>query len=44
MTMVDLYQNETLRNEIKAEFKQKKGDYVYKGIIPDGPPPLKAGY
>jgi aminobenzoyl-glutamate utilization protein B len=44
MTMVDLYQNETLRNEIKAEFKQKKGDYVYKGIVPDGPPPLKSGY
>ena len=44
MTMVDLYQNEALRNEIKAEFKAKKGDYVYKGIIPDGPPPLDAGY
>uniref|UniRef100_UPI004047E6B3 6-phosphogluconolactonase n=1 Tax=Algoriphagus sp. TaxID=1872435 RepID=UPI004047E6B3 len=44
MTMVDLYQNETLRNDIKAEFKQKKGDYSYKGILPDGPPPLKAGY
>jgi aminobenzoyl-glutamate utilization protein B len=44
LTMVDLYQNETLRNEIKAEFRAKKGDYVYKGIIPDGPPPLKAGY
>jgi aminobenzoyl-glutamate utilization protein B len=44
MTMVDLYQNENLRNEIKAEFKAKKGDYVYKGIIPDGPPPLNAGY
>ncbi|MDP2039898.1 MAG: amidohydrolase [Sulfuricurvum sp.] len=44
MTMVDLYQNETLRNEIKAEFKARKGDYVYKGIVPDGPPPLNAGY
>jgi aminobenzoyl-glutamate utilization protein B len=44
MTMVDLYQNESLRNDIKAEFKQKKGEYVYKGIIPDGPPPLNAGY
>ncbi|WP_262696724.1 hypothetical protein [Algoriphagus lacus] len=42
--MVDLYQNETLRNEIKAEFKQKKDNYVYKGIIPDSPPPFKAGY
>jgi aminobenzoyl-glutamate utilization protein B len=44
MTMVDLYQNETLRNEIKSEFKEKKGDYIYKGIIPDGPPPLNANY
>ncbi|GAA0878073.1 M20 family metallopeptidase [Algoriphagus jejuensis] len=44
MTMVDLYQNEMLRSEIKAEFKEKKGDYVYKGIVPDGPPPLDAGY
>jgi aminobenzoyl-glutamate utilization protein B len=44
LTMVDLYQNENLRNEIQAEFKTKKGDYVYKGIIPDGPPPLKVGY
>src|SRR5690606_21902188 len=44
MTMVDLYQNETLRTQIKAEFQEKKGDYVYKGILPDGPPPLNAGY
>jgi aminobenzoyl-glutamate utilization protein B len=44
MTMVDLYQNETLRNEIKAEFKTKKGDYIYKGIVPDGPPPLNTNY
>ncbi|MTI19950.1 amidohydrolase [Fulvivirga sp. RKSG066] len=40
MTMIDLYQNEKLRNEIKAEFKERKGDYQYKGILPDGPPPL----
>jgi aminobenzoyl-glutamate utilization protein B len=44
MTMVDLYQSETLRSEIKAEFKEKKGDYVYKGIVPDGPPPLNVNY
>ena len=44
MTMVDLFKNETLRNEIKAEFAQKKGSYVYKGMVPAGPPPLKAGY
>ncbi len=40
MTMVDLYENEKLRSEIKAEFKERKGGYVYKGIIPDGPPPV----
>jgi aminobenzoyl-glutamate utilization protein B len=44
MTMVDLFQNESLRTEIQAEFKEKKGDYVYKGIVPDSPPPLDAGY
>ena len=42
MTMVDLYQNEELRTEIKAEFKEKKEDYVYKGIIPPGPPPINS--
>lgn len=39
MTMIDLYENAKLRDEIKAEFKERKGDYVYKGIVPDGPPP-----
>jgi aminobenzoyl-glutamate utilization protein B len=42
MTMVDLYQNPALVESIKAEFKTKKGDYIYKGIIPDGPPPIKS--
>lgn len=41
MTMIDLYKEEKLRNEVKEEFKNRKGDYVYKGILPDGPPPLK---
>ena len=40
MTMVDLYEKENLRKEIKAEFKERKGDYEYKGIVPDGPPPI----
>lgn len=40
MTMVDLYENPKLVEEIKAEFKQRKGDYVYKGLVPDGPPPV----
>ena len=42
MTMVDLYEKEKLREEIKEEFKERKGDYEYKGIVPDGPPPVDA--
>jgi aminobenzoyl-glutamate utilization protein B len=40
--MVDLYQNPALVESIKAEFKTEKGDYIYKGILPDGPPPIKS--
>lgn len=40
MTMIDLYENEQLRNEVKTEFKSRKGDYQYKAMIPDGPPPV----
>ena len=40
MTMVDLYEDPQLREEVKAEYKERKGDYVYKALIPPGPPPL----
>jgi aminobenzoyl-glutamate utilization protein B len=40
MTMVDLFEDAKLREEVKAEFKERKGDYEYKGIIPAGPPPI----
>jgi len=40
MTMIDLFENAKLRDDVKAEFKERKGDYVYKGIVPDGPPPV----
>ncbi|MCH2083674.1 MAG: amidohydrolase [Saprospiraceae bacterium] len=40
MTMVDLYEDAALREAVKAEFKERKGDYQYKGMIPPGPPPL----
>ncbi|MDP7059605.1 MAG: amidohydrolase [Candidatus Marinimicrobia bacterium] len=40
MTMVDLFENPQLVKEIKAEFKNRKGDKVYKAMIPDGPPPV----
>jgi aminobenzoyl-glutamate utilization protein B len=41
LTMIDLFENETLRNEIKAEFLKRKGNAVYKAYIPDGPPPIE---
>ena len=40
MTMVDLYENPAKVEEIKAEYRERKGDYQYKAMIPDGPPPL----
>lgn len=44
MTMVDFFEDAQLRADIRAEFLERKGDYVYKGIVPDGPPPLNTGY
>jgi len=40
MTMIDLFEDPKKMEAVKAEFKQRKGDGVYKGLIPDGPPPL----
>ena len=40
MTMVDLFEDEQLVKEVKAEFKERKGDYIYQAMIPEGPPPL----
>ncbi|HTF16440.1 MAG TPA: amidohydrolase [Chryseolinea sp.] len=40
MTMVDVMQDPKKIEEIKAEFKKRKGDQIYKGMVPDGPPPL----
>lgn len=44
MTMVDLFEDAQLRADIKKEFMERKGDYVYKPIIPEGPPPINSGY
>jgi len=44
MTMVDLFEDEQLRKEVKAEFDKRKGDYIYKAIIPEGPPPINSNY
>ena len=40
MTMYDLYKNPKLVQEIKEEYKERKGDEVYKAMIPEGPPPI----
>ena len=42
MTMVDLFENSDLREKVKTEFKERKGDYIYKPMIPDGPPPINS--
>ncbi|MBQ4818800.1 amidohydrolase [Aquimarina sp. MMG016] len=43
MTMVDLYENQKLIQNIQIEFKERKGDYQYKAILPEGPPPIPIG-
>ena len=40
MTMLDLYEDPKAVQEIKEEYKERKGDYVYKAMIPEGPPPI----
>jgi aminobenzoyl-glutamate utilization protein B len=43
MTMVDLFEDAELRQKVKEEFLERKSDYVYKGMVPDGPPPIGSG-
>jgi len=40
MTMLDLFENPDLVQKVKEEYKERKGDVVYKPIIPEGPPPI----
>ncbi len=40
MTMVDLFEDPKKVEAVKAEYKKSKGDVVYKGLLPDGPPPI----
>lgn len=42
MTMVDLYENEQLRKDIRTEFETRRGSHIYKAYIPEGPPPVPA--
>lgn len=39
MTMVDLFENPKMVQEVKEEFKTRKGDEVYEPMI-EGPPPI----
>jgi aminobenzoyl-glutamate utilization protein B len=40
MTMADLFENPDLVAKVKAEYIERKGEEVYKAIIPEGPPPI----
>jgi len=40
ITMVDLFENEQLRKDIKEEFVKRKGNEVWKAMLPEGPPPV----
>lgn len=42
MTMADLFESAALREQIKKEFTERKGQQVYKAYVPDGPPPIPA--
>ncbi|MEO5591745.1 MAG: amidohydrolase [Chitinophagaceae bacterium] len=39
-TMVDLFENEKLRQDIRKEFDKRKGNEVWKAMLPEGPPPV----
>jgi len=39
-TMVDLFEDATLRAKIKEEFIKRKGNEVWKAMLPDGPAPI----
>jgi aminobenzoyl-glutamate utilization protein B len=41
MTMVDLFENEQLRQTMRKEFEERKGNQVWKPMLPDGPPPVE---
>lgn len=41
-TMVDLFESDAHRQAIRREFEEKTKGAVYRGYIPDGPPPVPA--
>jgi hypothetical protein len=40
MTMVDLFENEQLRKDVRAEFELRRNGHIHKAYIPDGPAPI----
>lgn len=40
MTMVDLFTDPKLVEQVKAEYLDRKGKEVYEAIVPEGPPPI----
>ena len=40
MTMVDVFEDEQLRKDIREEWVERVGDYQYAPIVPEGPPPV----
>ncbi|MCX2719792.1 amidohydrolase [Lentiprolixibacter aurantiacus] len=40
MTMVDLYEKPKLVEKVKQEYIERKGDEIYKPLVPEGPPPV----
>ena len=42
-TMVDLFDDPAAREAVRAEFATKTQGFVYKGSVPDGPPPVPKG-
>ena len=39
-TMIDVFENEKLRQEIRKEFERRKNGEVWKAMLPVGPPPV----
>ena len=42
MTMVDLFEDNSIIDEMTKEFKERKGDSKYEAILPEGPAPIPA--
>jgi aminobenzoyl-glutamate utilization protein B len=40
ITMVDLFENEKLRQDMRKEFDQRRNGETWKAMLPEGPPPV----